>query len=90
MIEFVMLKSHVFDARWVFLCIVLVDSPHIECVVDVPLDELHCDEVIALAAVVEDQSVLVRGFQLEVGKRQSATTLSITYKYLHLPTLLLM
>ena len=25
MIEFVMLKSHVFDARWVFLCMVLVE-----------------------------------------------------------------
>ena len=74
-----------FSSAWFWL-----NSPHIECVVDVPLDELHSNEVISLAAVVEDQSVLVRGLQLEVGKRQSATTLSITYKYLHLPTLLLM
>ena len=53
-----------FDARW--LCII---SPHVECVVDVSLDKLDCDEVVALAAVVENQSILVRGFQLQVGKR---------------------
>ena len=62
-----------FSSAWFWL-----NSPHIECVVDVPLDELHCNEVIALAAVIEDQSILVRGFQLEVGKCQSATTLLIS------------
>ena len=41
-------------------------SPHIEGVVNMSSYQLHRNKVISLAPIVEDKSILIRGFQLKV------------------------
>ena len=40
--------------------------PHVECVLYVPHDELHSQEVVLLAPVVEYQPLSLQGLELEV------------------------
>ena len=54
--------------KWVYKCKVycFIFLPHIESVVDMSTDELHSHKVITLAAIEEDQPILIRCLELKV------------------------
>ena len=53
------------DNYWLYEYVFLI-LPHVEGVVNVSLDQLHRNEVITFASIVQYQTILIRGLDLEV------------------------